>query len=717
MSLSDDDLYNLDVGTLDEARRLARGVGSAGRSATYRRTNPQYRATETVRNRERNRDYYNEQRRDRAATKPFVMWDAEGTNTTATPFLFGSSDGDRIAHPDINSAEMLDLILAREQIEPDVIHFGYGFEYDINMMLRDLPLKLLMCLKNTSHVKWEGYELHHIPRKWFQIKRDKTIAKIFDVVSFFGCGYIKALEEHKVGTDEQRRVIREGKEDRRTFTYADISYIEPYWRTELSLGPNLMDKLRNSFYNAGMFIRSWHGPGSLARYGLTHRGIKEVMAESPKEIHDAARYGFCGGRFESFLAGHTGQPVWNADINSAYPYAATHLPNLATGRWTYSNSFARENIDPHKLAIYHITFEVPNSERTEFTVGPQPLFRRYQDDRVMWPNSVDGWYWSPEAWTVRGDKHAVFHEAYIFHDDGSKPFEFLGEHYRQRLIMKANNDPTELTLKLFINSVFGQTAQRAGWQRGIPKFHQLEYAGFITSTCRAMIYEAARKAWDRGELISCDTDGIFTTGPIPEDDLIGGTGDALGQWKVDSVPGILYWQSGVYWTPSDSCTVRDAACEYETESDDARCAYCHNFRWKLKKARGAPKGAIPFDRALEALEHLVPIEYKRQELIGYRWGLRNGMQHWRYFIERDRRIQFGGSQFSKRIHNPRMCRLCRGFIGGTLHDLSPIGNGFTLDNHSKMHVLPWEQNDHERPRDWIDEKSDTVIDLIWTEEP
>lgn len=51
-----------------------------------------------------------------------------------------------------------------------------------------------------------------------------------------------------------------------------------------------------------------------------------------------------------------------------------------------------------------------------------------------------------------------------------------------------------------------------------------------------------------------------------------------------------------------------------------------------------------------------------------------------------------------------------------MHDLYPVGNGFTIDQHSKMHNLPWEKNDHERVRDIIDLKGEIVIDEIWADE-
>lgn len=273
------------------------------RQQRYRRTNAEYRDREAKRDSTRNRTAYNDERRERNATKPFVMWDTEGTNVNATPFLFGSSMGDRIAGPELSTVDMLELVLRREASNPDIIHFIYGGEYDFNMMLRDVPQRYLFILKQFNKVTWNGYRLQHIPRKWFIVSRDDITATIFDVVSFFACPYLDALIKNGIGTPEQHAIIDHGKKSRSFFTYDELAEIEPYWGLELELGPPLMEKTRDAFYRAGMYIHKWHGPGSLARYMLRHHNIKDAMAVCPPAVHDAARYAFCGGRFESFQAG------------------------------------------------------------------------------------------------------------------------------------------------------------------------------------------------------------------------------------------------------------------------------------------------------------------------------------------------------------------------------------------------------------------------------
>lgn len=669
------------------------------RHQLYRLSTSAYRDRERERESLRDRSERSASKRKLSLERPFVGWDTEGTNVSATPFLFGSSEGDRIAHEKIHSEEMFDLLLEAEERDPNVIHVIYGGEYDFNMMLRDLSVKDLRILKNTGKVTWNGYKIEHVPRKWLQVKRDKTICKIFDVVSFFGCGYVQALEENKIGDPDTVARIKAGKAERSTFTYDDISYIEPYWRSELELLPRLMDKLRDAFYRASVYIRYWHGPGAIARYMLREHGVKEHMAEVPADVHTAARYAFCGGRFEPFQAGLYDGRIYNADINSAYPFGALSVPSLSQGDWEFVDGpdLDRAEIQENKFALYNIRYLQANRDRRGLCLGPQPLFRRMRDDRVTWPQYVQGWYWTPEAHTVANDGRAEFLGAWIFTPNRNTvtyPFEWLGEYYDRRTALKSIGDSMQLTYKLGINSVYGQTAQRAGWQHygGKPTYHQIEWAGYITSVCRAAIYRAAVGAWGRNELISIDTDGIFTTGPIPEKDLVNGYGDKLGQWGADEYEGMLNLQSGVYWMPDET------------------------GKWELKKSRGAPKGKIPFEVAKEAVDTLGDVHYMRNELIGYRWALRNGMKDWRYFVEKPRQIRFGGSAHSKRYHNPRGCRLCRGRVSGSMHDLTPNSNGMTYNGHSVMHVLPWEKNDHDRGRDPIEAKNETEIDLVWIDE-
>jgi hypothetical protein len=597
-------------------------------------------------------------------------------------------------HPDLSTVECLDLLLECERRIPNAIHFGFAFDYDVNMILKDLPWRNLAVLIEKGKTVWEGYIISHIPHKWFTVRYGDTYVKVFDVFSFFNTSYYKALEQYETGTQRERDYILAGKKRRDLFMWDQIGDIYKYWLTELRLGPMLMGGIRKTLDDAGYPISSWHGPGSLARYELNRRKVRTIMADTPSEVWLASRYGYTGGRFELFQAGLWDGPVYNYDINSAYPYAISLLPDLTTGTWEHIINPDRTKVSRDQYAIYQICY---NDVRGADPFAPQPLFRRLANDSVRWPNFTQGWYWAPEAELVKNHPGAEFKEAWVYHHNGARPFYWVQEAYDKRLWLKSINSPLQLGIKLMLNSMYGQFAQRVGWEYAgkAPKSHQLEWAGYITSLCKSMVYQAAIHAHRNGGLISIDTDGIYSTSEVPDHILTNGIGTGLGQWDSSTHNGILCWQSGVYW-------LRD------TEG-----------QWSKPKTRGAPTGTVPVELALKAAETLEPIKYNRHSFTGYRAARQGRFGQWREWQDNEVSLIFAGSDGGKRYHpahkNGVMHRACPACMGDTkaMHRTIPTTNLFIYndDGWSKMHNLPWLDNDHARPI----ELDHNFMDIIWDE--
>lgn len=625
--------------------------------------------------------------------RPFVAWDGEGTTDTGYS-LFGNSEGYEICAPGLSSKECLELIIECETDMPEAIHVGFAFTYDVNWILKDMPWPALLMLHKTNRVFWGDYDIEYIPHKWFKVKKDGVIAKIFDVFSFFNSSYMTALNEYKIGDVEIRATIQEGKDKRAEFSWAEIKFIRKYWEAEISLMPPLMDYLRTVFYDAGFRIQSWHGPGSLARFALKQHNIQNYMAETPIEVWLASRYAYSGGHFEQFLAGYYEGEITNVDINSAYPYAISLLPNLASGYWERKNGSDIESVDPKQFALYRIRFRNNGASKEPF-----PLFRRYRDGNIRWPQMVESWYWSPEAALVYGDKRAEFMECWIFHDDNSRPFYWVNDYYKKRLWLKSQGNPIQLAFKLALNAIYGQLAMRAGWERykGKPPYHQLEWAGYVTSMCKAMVYKAAIYAYERKALISIDTDGIYATCRIPDYVLGNGTGDNLGQWEVETYDGIIAWQSGFYWLKKDG-------------------------EWKKAKTRGIPKGTVDVEYAFQALANLnedgsnfAPIKKIKKTFVGFGQALSNQFGKWLTWRETEFYVEFAGND-GKRKHNPLGCSKCRGYaidLSPGLHETVPNTSVVLGDSGlSYMHYLPWAENDSEDHRP----PNEFVEDIVWDDD-
>ena len=584
---------------------------------------------------------------------PFIFWDGEGPQDAGYA-LFGNSEGDELCHPFLTTAECLDLILQSGTSQPGAIHVWYGGNYDVSMILKDLSWRHLKALKDHTKVVWRGWRIEYVPRKWFSVSNGKVRVKIYDVVSFFACPFLAALESFGIGTDTEQTLIRSGKLGRSSFLWSHIKEIAEYWRMELRLGVALMNKLRQIFQTAGFNVRSWHGPGALARMALNRHRVREAMAVSPPAVRVAAMFAFAGGRFEMPRGGHIQERIYNADLRSAYPAYARRLPNLARGNWRYSR-----NYEADKFGIWHIDYHASTRGRGRI----YPLFRRLENGEVIWPADVEGWYHAPEAELVADDPDATILEGWVFDEDDSndRPFAWIEDYFHKRMVLKRAGNPAEFTFKLIINSVYGQLAQRTGWNKRTgeaPRFHQLEWAGYITSACRATMYTLARSCGN--QLVSVDTDGIYTRCPLPVQ-----PSTDLGGWEVNEYEGGVFWQSGIY--------ALDTGDGWE--------------RGKIK-SRGIPKGTYSADDMLSKLERNEPLTMLKKTFTGFGLALNGQYDRLNTWSEDRFTFLFGGA--GKRYHNRTRCAdYCDQSAG--VHEFVqwPVRPGLSCP-----HRLPWLVPDH-----------------------
>jgi len=630
----------------------------------------------------------------RFGERPFIGWDSEGYDAFAVDsngvceklpqrtMLFMCSTGDYVSGIEVSTREMLDLILQIEARDPDVYHVGFSFEYDVNQILHDLPFRMLAVLKATGKVRWNGYRISHVPHKLIRVSKDGISATIYDCFGYFHTKYEKALDKYDVGNAEQRAAIHRGKARRGYFTYAELSEVIEYCRTELALLPPLMEHIREAAYTGGYHISAWHGPGALASYALKANGANRHHSRNTRDVpQHAIRAAYAGGRFQAWQCGEYYGPVYTLDKNSAYVQAISILPRLDNGKWIRRDP--RSIHGPEDIArfgLYHIRFSDDDKRavrirRSGQPPRPYPLFHRSKHGQLSWPNRVDGWYWSPEARLVAGSPHAQFVEAYEFQDDGTYPFRWVDDTYQVRLRYKdpEHYSPAEKAYKWGLAALYGAFARRVGWDkktRKPPRSHELAWAGFITSHCRAAIYDVAAYAYSQGALISVDTDGVTATCEFPEWLVPEGFGDQLGQWKQDRYDGIVYWQNGIYWLLKDG-------------------------EWVEAKSRGVPKGRIPVEAAQQVLRNttflpgdmLAKIHTTRTRYVGYRQALNMQHSHWRKWETSPNILTMGGSG-GKAMHFPPYCRKCKAPDEWSMHVVQQVLPK-NFDPISVPHKLPW----------------------------
>ena len=702
-----------------------------------------------------------------ARDRPIIVWDGEGINLSGNKHgqhyvLFGcSADMDNplvIRDPKkwLRFHVLADYMIKIKQRYPDAFHMGYFFNYDQNMIIRSLPASVKLRLYEEGLARYEmhfgyTYWIKFTPKKTLQITRvdrangEKHTIKIDDYAHFYGTSFVTAYRDAfpDCDSDPSFQIVIEGKAMRNETTWEDMPAIRRYWSHEIMAMQRLAEQLRTILYDAGFEIKNWHGPGALASYvrrkwGLVEHEFGVKAANMPPEVHIASKYAMFGGRFEPFKLGRIRGPVYVYDRNSAYPYAFCQLPSFREGGYWEHVIGEPDSIDD--FAVYRVTWHRPHGippspdgrERpTEvklwyhgFSQYAEPLPYRGYRGEICYPDYHAGWYWSPEIESVlstKGGEHLTIEEAWIWHplQPSEQPWRAVIEPmYAERLRLKRIGDVTQMAYKLAMNSLFGKTAQRIGWDKKKmtgPSTHALPIAGYITSHCRASIWRVI--SWGWGDNVAVETDGVISmkspeTFPLP-------IGKGLGEWSVTEYDEVLFLQSGFYaarkgdkWTvktrgvPASAFNDKDGQFD-PTIFSDFLTTCCADSEWPdfplPASSRFIGIGAAIARSRLESGS----VNICKLNQIHCRW-------------ERDEpilRIGYGG----KRRHFNSACQACQAGLSGNdvSHNTQVVGQRTPgcdpLDvPFSYPHRIPWDIQEEDADDSLIRHAEEMTYD--WTRE-
>jgi len=487
----------------------------------------------------------------RAQRRPFVGSDGEGGDIAGRHEYLLLRVGDSVYEPGrpINAEGALDFL---SRLPSGKEYVSYFFDYDVTMILRDLPpgrLRRLLDRESRTFermlpipVGWKHFEIDYLPRKEFRVRRRKTQNEwtpwvvINDVGTFFQSAFLTAIKRWNIGNEELWSMIGAGKEGRATFG-AMTEETRLYNGLEIELLEDLMEGFRRLCEETGYVPRHWQGPGNIAAAMFARHGIpptRELEGLLPAGLLGMAQAAYYGGRFETTAVGDIKGPVYQYDINSAYPYACTLLPCLMHGMW-------ENRTTPDGEGVY--VAEVAFTSSTTKSLHPFPIRRK--DGSIHYPRTGTGWYWSPEVEeAIRQGTKVTFTNVWQYSRRcNCSPFAFVRDVYAERLrVGKAGKG---LVLKLALNSLYGKLAQSIG----SAPYSNPVWAGLITSITRSMLYRAVG---ERSDCFMLATDGIFVGSPLELE-----TGVELGQWDlVVHDRGMFIIQPGLYFAGEEKPKTR-----------------------------------------------------------------------------------------------------------------------------------------------------------------
>jgi hypothetical protein len=530
--------------------------------------------------------------RDERVSKPykrtptlFVGIDGEGQgreNHIYTMLCASDEHGDKewvIENPNgLSTVECLQFITGfPNHVQP----FAFSFNYDLTKILVDLPNAALYYLFRAELRQRVGKEAFKGPRavrwkEWFfnlqgtkfsvRHASQKYYTIVWDVWKFYQCKFTSALEDWKVGYQDDIEQMKLMKDQRHLFDKLSKHEVKKYCLSECRHMASLARKLTEAHVTAGIPLKNYFGAGSSATSMLNRMEIKKYLKAPPDEMTRLVAMAFFGGRFENAAIGQVNGKVYNKDISSAYPYQLYFLPCLAHGEW--HRTTRRNDIEDARLALVH--YELPLSPRTRTKPwGPFPF--RERDGSICYPiSSGGGWIWKQEY--LAGEAlfdNIKFIEAWVYHTPcDCHPFRDIPLFYNERC--RIGKEGPGIALKLGSNSCAGKTAQSVG----SAPFRNFVYAGNINSGTRAQVLEALGLHSDWTNMLMAATDGILTrenvvlprprdTGTDIEfkDDKGNLVKKPLGGWETKSYDrGVFLARPGVYFplnpTPEDIKVVR-----------------------------------------------------------------------------------------------------------------------------------------------------------------
>ena len=511
------------------------------------------------------RKRYKQTHKESYKIRSFRGVDGEGGNVNGRHVYTLLTAGERHIVNDggLTTLECLEFLTS---LSPYHIYVGYFFDYDTTMILKDLPLERMQRLLTpqartfeshgrwtTLPIEWEGYEFDYLPRKFFKVRKlgAKQWIMVNDVGTFFQTSFVKALRLWGVGTEEQLQQISSGKDQRRSFGALEASTVE-YNALEIVLLQELMTKFRDVLLPLGLVPQRWQGPGFLASRMLHKNGIPsnkliKAWQIGNKDLLDFARKAYYGGWFEVSMIGHYKGKVYEADINSAYPYAMLQLPCLEHAKYREVDYLPAWQ--PGQWYLADISFKANR-------LSPWYSFPiRRPNGSIYRPGDGRGWYTNYEIEKRLDCQDVQVHRTFIIRSNcRCQPFEFMKQAYIERKRM--GKDSAGIAFKYAINSVYGKLVQSIGH----PKYSNPIWGSLLVGYTRSMLLDAIREYPE--SILMVATDAVYSTRGLKLD-----YGSGLGQWELKEHDRIHIVQPGVYFTETGHAKTRGVNQNLLVESE------------------------------------------------------------------------------------------------------------------------------------------------------
>ena len=415
-------------------------------------------------------------------------------------------------------------------------NFFWNLGFDAMVILKTLGEQIIVeqyKMGKPLQIHFGDYTINYIDNKSLSITKGHKSSVFFDIAQFFEFKKLSVAYQENIQTlSEQYLSMKEQRSNFTQYYYKrNKKKVREYCIQDCKLTQELAKYWVDIFYDTFDFYPNrFTSTGYLAEKCLLNHNVDiPKFEEIPLPIQELAWNGFSGGRMEILKRGFIGT-AYSYDINSAYPYAFSLIPNLRTGQWIESKKI----LDDALIGFFRIIADIPEGLK----ISPLPF--RTSTGLYFPVGKFETVTTLAELKTISSNQYTILEGWQYVDDSPTLPYkDFVHPIYEKRLQMKRDKNPLQLPLKIILNSTYGKMAQRVGNKIG--NIFCPVIASTITGTARAMLYEFVKQHKLEDSIVSFATDSIITTQKLDIDS------NRLGQFKLDNMADDVYViQTGFY---------------------------------------------------------------------------------------------------------------------------------------------------------------------------
>lgn len=459
--------------------------------------------------------------------------------------LLADSNGNYILEPTFK--DCLDFLF-KDASKTKCYRFFYNIDFDISAIFKlsqSNPIyirKLRLLLKGITQ-EFEGYEITWLKERLFVLKKNKKVARFFDLNNFLHLKLDSAIKKYVDKNSGKDPIDGKKLNDSLDYWYDNEQDIIKYCIKDCKLTRKLGNVLIQNIKKSGLELpRSLISSASLSKVNFKKHCFTPSIHYVPQKILEASYESYAGGRFEILKRGYF-EKAYLYDVNSEYPDIIRKLPSLKYGKWIRVNSInKKETIGFYKAKIF-----IPPNKRITTSI--------YKKGSVnLWITGYnEGWFtWYDLDLLREYILELTIGYEYIPSEYEYYPYkEYINELYDKKAHFKfhdKDNDLLVLPLKLTMNAFYGCCLEtykvydknlRPKLKAGV--FFNPVYASIITAYGRWKIIKDVKPEHYQ-YLLAFHTDSILSQAPLPELEI----SEKIGAWTLENEGKCLILNTGQY---------------------------------------------------------------------------------------------------------------------------------------------------------------------------